>query len=63
MFNRSITYRAAGAALAGVLIMAIYEGDIWVGFGGLTKGESHALAILFFATSVFLLAGVLLRRE
>ncbi len=43
--------------------MAVYEGDIWVGFGGLTKWQLHALAILFFAAAVFFLAGVLLRRE
>jgi len=43
--------------------MAVYEGDIWMGVGGLSRGESHALAILLFATAVFFLAGVLLRRE
>ncbi|HKM82037.1 MAG TPA: response regulator [Candidatus Acidoferrum sp.] len=43
--------------------MAVYEGDVWVGFGGLTTWQLHALAILFFAAAVFFLAGVLLRRE
>ena len=43
--------------------MAVSEGNDWVAFGGLTKWQSHALAILFFATAVFFLAGVLLRRE
>lgn len=63
MSTRAITYRAAGAALAGVALMAVYEGDIPVGLGGLTKWQSHALALLFFAAAVFFLAGVLLRRE
>jgi two-component system, sensor histidine kinase and response regulator len=63
VFKKSNIYRAAGAALAGVLIMAVYEGEIRVGFGSLTKWQSHALAVLLFATAVFFLAGVLLRRE
>ncbi len=63
MSTRPITYRAAGAALAGVALMAVYEGDIRVGLGGLATWQSHALALLLFATAVFLLAGVLLRRE
>ena len=43
--------------------MAVYEGEIRVGFGSLTKWQSHALAVLLFATAVFFLAGWLLRRE
>jgi len=63
MFNRSITYRVAGAALAGVLVLFLYEGNDWLAFGGLRKWQLRALIIVFSASAVFLLAGVLLRRE
>ena len=43
--------------------MAVYEGEIRVGFGSLTRWQSHALAVVLFAAAVFFLAGVLLRRE
>jgi len=63
MFKRSNIYRAAGAALAGVLVMSVYEANDWLAFGGLTKWQLHALVILFSAAAIFFLAGVLLRRE
>jgi PAS domain S-box-containing protein len=63
MSKRNTIYRAAGAALAGALVLCLYQGNDWFAFKGLTKWELHILVILFSAAAVFFLAGTLLRRE